>query len=157
MTLESCRRWLICTWGIGFMVPCILILIQTGGGKYGGKFIEVLGWLTALTLPTILLMIGVMVANPAGAVSEDKKTEMEKKEADDPGRESANSKTAHETFIFWLAVGVSIFYLFVINLVFFIEPYLSWNPQDLMRNSKVFLAGFDSLLSLLIGYFFGKK
>lgn len=158
MTLESCRRSLIVVWGIGFIIPGMLIFVQAVGGKYGDKFAEVLGWLTALTLPTILLMIGVMVANPAGAVSADKQTENEKQAAEHP-EESASkqSKTEHESFIFRLAAAVSIIYLLIINLIFFIEPYSSLKEQDLMRDYKIFLAGFDSLISLLIGYFFGKK
>ena len=60
-------------------------------------------------------------------------------------------------FIFKLAVGVSIVYLLIINLVFFYEPFAISKPQELMRDNKIYLAVFDSILSLLIGYFFGKK
>jgi 1,4-dihydroxy-2-naphthoate octaprenyltransferase len=156
MTLETCRRSLIGVWGLGFLIPLILIFVQAVAGKYGGKFPEVLGWLTSLTLPTILLMIGVMVANPAGAISEDKKTENKIAE-ENAGQVSAKTKTEHETFIFRIAAVVSILYLLIINFVFFIEPLSNLKPQDLMRDYKIFLAGFDSLISLLIGYFFGKK
>jgi len=62
--LSVYRKRLIGLWATGFIIPFILILFQFGNGKYGPKFTEVFGWLTALTLPTILLMIGVMVANP---------------------------------------------------------------------------------------------
>jgi hypothetical protein len=157
MTLENCRKSLIGIWGLGFLIPCLLIFAQAVGGKYGGKFAEVLGWLTALTLPTILLMIGVMVANPAGAVSEDKKTENEKNALEHPAAVTDKAITGHESFIFRLAVTVSLIYFLIINLVFFIEPFSALKPQDLMRDYKIFLAGFDSLISLLIGYFFGKK
>jgi hypothetical protein len=161
MTLESCRRSLIGLWGLGFLIPFVLIMIQAGTGKYGGKFAEVLGWLTSLTLPTILLMIGVMVANPAGDISADKKDEMERAGENPPegtaGGGSTISKTAQETFVFRVAVSVSLVYLIITNLVFFIEPYSSARPQELMRDYKVFLAAFDAILSLLIGYFFGKK
>lgn len=143
MKLEACRKWLVYIWLGGFLIPFALILIQYASGKYGAKTQEVLGWLTALTLPTILLMIGVIVAKTGDA---DEKTEKKKPET-----------VAHEKFVFKLAVGVSLGYLLIINLVFFLEPYSSYKPQELMRDYKVFLAGFDSLISLLIGYFFGKK
>jgi hypothetical protein len=155
MSLETYRKWLIALWGAGFLIPFTLILIQYGSGKYGGKFTEALGWLTALTLPTILLMIGVMVANPATSSGKRKRSR-----ADDVRTEAeviADREAAHVTFIFRLAVGVSIVYLLIVNFVFFLEPFVSRSPQELMRESKIILAAFDSFISLLIGYFFGKR
>jgi uncharacterized protein YqhQ len=159
MSLEAYRKWLIGIWGAGFLIPFILILIQFANGKYGGKFAEALGWLTALTLPTILLMIGVMVANPSSVLqkSSDPTPDREKTDAELTLEREAAQKAAHETFIFRLAVGVSIVYLLIVNFVFFLEPFAYAKPQDLMRDSKIFLAVFDSIISLLIGYFFGKK
>ena len=117
MNLESYRKWLIAIWGAGFLFPFVLILIQFGNGKYGGKFAEPLGWLTALTLPTILLMIGVMVANPASAAASPQKPDSEKSEAELVEDRQAALKAAHETFIFRLAVGVSLVYLLIVNFV----------------------------------------
>lgn len=161
MNLESYRKWLVAIWGTGFLFPFLLIVIQFGNGKYGGKFAEALGWLTALTLPTILLMIGVMVANPVfGDVkvhAQSQRPDSEKSEAELREEREAILKADHETFIFRLAVGVSLVYLLIVNLVFLLEPFSDAKPQDLMRDSKIFLAVFDSVISLLIGYFFGKK
>ena len=156
MSLETYRKWLIGIWGAGFLIPFTLILIQYGSGKYGNRFTEVLGWLTALTLPTILLMIGVMVANPA--TSSGKKRRRQRTDGEPTEDEAATEReAAHVTFIFRLAVCVSIIYLVVVNFVFFLEPFLTRSPHDLMRESKIILAGLDSFISLLIGYFFGKR
>ena len=155
--LETYRKWLISIWSAGFLIPFVLILIQYGYGKYGGKTTETLGWLTALTLPTILLMFGVMVANPTAAETKDDAEKKKTPEEIEAENRAAASKLAHEKFIFKFAVGVSIIYLLIINLSFFAEPLLSAKPQDLMRESKVYLAIFDSIISLLIGYFFGKR
>jgi hypothetical protein len=162
MTLDSYRKWLIGTWATGFLVPFVLILIQFGSGKYGGKFSEAIGWLTALTLPTILLMTGVMVANPTTGTGGNGRTKEESASTDitDENQipKSPNeAKAAHERFIFKLALGVSIVYLLIVNFVFFLEPFTSLKPQVLMRDSKIFLAVFDSVISLMIGYFFGKR
>ena len=161
MSLESYRKWLIGIWSAGFLIPFVLILIQFASGKYGGKFTEALGWLTALTLPTILLMIGVMVANPSPVIQKispaDPTRDAEKTDTELAVERDAAYKAAHETFIFRLAVGVSLVYLLIVNFVFFLEPFTHATPQDLMRDSKIFLAVFDSIISLLIGYFFGKK
>lgn len=151
MSIESYRKWLIGVWGVGFLIPFVLVLIQFATGKYGAKSPETVGWLTSLTLPTILLMIGVMVASPAAV--------RKPAEGDVDAGVLAEMAAAsdHEKFIFWIAVGVSLVYLLIVNFVFFLEPLVSTRPQELMRESKIYLAGFESLISLLIGYFFGKK
>ena len=156
--LSVYRKRLIALWASGFIIPFILIVFQFGNGKYGPKFAEAFGWLSALTLPTILLMIGVMVANPSTMPLLP--TSENPNETDEKAKEVANearNKEAHERFIFMLAMGVSLLYLVIVNLVFFLEPFASSKPQELMRDSKIFLAVFDSLISLLIGYFFGKR
>jgi uncharacterized protein YqhQ len=158
--LETYRKWLVGVWGIGFILPFILVLFQFGSGKYGNKSSEVLGWLTALTLPTILLMIGVLVANPANNNAEEEMinpTGADETEEEKEARAVAKNKAAHEKFIFKLALCASVIYLLIINFVFFLEPLADSKPQELMRDSKIFLAVFDSIISLLIGYFFGKK
>lgn len=155
--LETYRKQLIGVWGIGFIIPFILVLVQFGNGKYGNKLSEVLGWLTSLTLPTILLMIGVLVANPVESKISVSETPDEKKDEEKEAELVQKKKEAHEKFVFKLALGVSILYLLIINFVFFYEPLSDAKPQELMRDSKIFLAVFDSIISLLIGYFFGKK
>lgn len=159
MSLDTYRKWLIGIWSAGFLIPFTLILFQFGSGKYGEKFTEALGWLTALTLPTILLMIGVMVASPVTAVHKKKSAgnQPDKEKPVKATEELTSGKAAHEKFVFKLAVGVSVLYLLIVNFVFFLEPLTSSRPQELMRDSKIFLAVFDSVISLLIGYFFGKK
>lgn len=70
---------------------------------------------------------------------------------------TADREAEHATFVFQVAVGVSIIYLLIMNFVFFLEPFVARSPQVLMRQSKTILAVFDSFISLLIGYFFGKR
>jgi hypothetical protein len=159
MTLDLYRKKLLTLWFIGFVVPFVLLMFQFGNGKYGHeKSLEALGWLTSLTLSTILLMVGVMVANPVlPEDEEDDKPEEELTDNERKRRREAKAKADHEKFVFNITVGVSLLYLLIINMVFFLEPLVSDKPQELMRGYKIFLAVFDSLISLLIGYFFGKK
>lgn len=160
MTLETSRKWLVGIWGVGFVIPLLLIFIQDINGKYGDKGSETLGWLTSLTLPTILLMIGVMVTNPSPTADrktiEDKPheelTDEEKKELED-----SKNNEAKEKFVFKLAVGISVVYLFIINMFFFYEPLTTSTPHELMGKYKIYLALFDSALSLVIGSFFARK
>lgn len=156
MLLDIYRKRLLLIWCIGFLVPFTLILFQFGNGKYGAKSTEVLGWLTSLTLATILLMVGVMVSNPV-TPEEEEKPESEMNEEDKKKKREKEAKASHEKFVFNFAVGVSVIYLLIINMVFFLEPLVSAKPQALMGQYKIYLAVFDSLISLLIGYFFGKK
>jgi hypothetical protein len=159
MTLEGYRKRLILIWCVGFGIPFALLFVQFFGGKYGfEKGLEALGWLTSLTLSTILLMFGVMVSNPvAPEEPDDPRPDAELSDEEKKKRRDKAAKAAHEKSVFQLAAGVSIVYLLIINAVFFLEPLTSDRPQELMRYYKVFLAVCDSLLSLLLGYFFGKK
>lgn len=160
MTLEASRKWLVGIWGVGFLVPLLLFFIQDINGKYGDKSGETLGWLTSLTLPTILLMIGVIVTNPSPTADRkkieekpaDQLTDEEKKHLED-----AENNEAKEKFVFKLAVGISVVYLFIINMFFFYEPFTTSTPHELMGKYKIYLALFDSALSLVIGAFFGRK
>jgi hypothetical protein len=159
MSLDLYRKKLLLLWCIGFLVPFILLLVQFGNGKYGNKSLEVLGWLTSLTLSTVLLMVGVMVSNPVMPTDQDD-DEKPPEDLDPDERSRARARKAkadHERFVFYFAAGVSLIYLLIINLVFFLEPLASEKPQELMRDYKIFLAVFDSVISLLIGYFFGKS
>lgn len=157
--LDVYRKRLLTIWCVGFLVPFLLILLQYFGGKYGDKFGEALGWLTALTLSTILLMFGVMVSNKTTPPDEtllnlpDAQLDDQQKQV----KAALAAKNSHEKFVFQMAAAASVIYLLIINLAFFAEPVVSYKPQELMRDSKVWLALFDSFLSLLIGYFFGKS
>ncbi len=159
MTLVDYRKRLIFIWCVGFGIPFVLLFTQFFGGKYGfEKGLEALGWLTSLTLSTILLMFGVMVSNPVAPEDpDDPRPDAELTEEEKKKRRDKAAKSAHEKSVFQLAAGVSILYLLIINAVFFLEPLTSDRPQEMMRYYKVFLAACDSLLSLLLGYFFGKK
>lgn len=157
MKLGAYRRYLLLVWGIGFVVPFLLFIFQLGYGKYGAKAAEVLGWLTSLTVPTILLMLGVMISNPVVPVRKIDKPEdrMTKKEKEEYKLQKA--KEDDEKFYFHLAVGLSSFYLLIVTGFFVLEPLFSKKPLELMRDYKILLAVFDSGITLLIGYFFGKK
>lgn len=157
--LDSYRKKLLAIWGIGFIIPFLLIFLQYFDGKYGDKFSETLGWLTALTLSTMTLMFGVMLSNPVNerdetllATPDDQLNEQKK-----AAKAEIVKKDSHEKFVYQVVAAFSIVYLLIINLVLFVEPLVSAKPQDLMRDSKIWLAVIDSLLSIGIGFFFGKR
>lgn len=156
--LEGYRKKLLTIWGIGFVIPFLLLLFQFGNGKYGyEKSLETLGWLTSLTLPTVLLMFGVIIASPTTVEENDEIPEEEMTPEQKKAHEERLAEKKKEKLIFQWATGVSLLYLLIINMVFFLEPLSSQRPQELMRGYKIFLAAFESLISLLIGFFFGRK
>lgn len=157
MELTTYRRKLLLIWCIGFAVPFFLFMFQFGFGKYGTKASEVLGWLTSLIVPTILLMLGVMTSNPVVNVEHPDKPESELTEKEKEEIEKQRAKEEEDRFYFKLTVSLSIFYLLIVTGFFVLEPMFSKKPQELMRDSKILLAVFDSGITLLIGYFFGKK
>ncbi len=146
MTLIRMKKWLVTVWGIAFLVPLVLVIFQDLiYSKYGTRGSEVLGWLTALTLPTILLMVGAIVGGPS--------EEPEEEESDE-----TKARREHNSMVFKWAMSISVVYLLIINGVFWIEPLsTTMKPLVFMGKIKIYLAVFDSLLAILLGYFFGKK
>jgi hypothetical protein len=137
MTLEKCRNRLIAIWGGSFLFLVLLLFVQTIFGKYGEKNSEVFGWLIPLTVPTLSLMLGVLVADKqAGTASQGVKA--------DPT-------------IYQIAKWLSVVYFSIIGLAFLVEPLVPYSPLDLMSMSKPFLGLFDGLITGVIAFFFVKK
>jgi hypothetical protein len=137
MKMDKCKNRLLTIWGFSFLGIFIVLLVQSFAGKYGDRHLEVTGWFVPLMLPTLLLMIGVFIA--------DAKNE-----------EQLKTTNANQT-LFKIAEYGSIFYILLIYLVFFLEPFFSLSPFEMMTTAKPFLSIIDSVLTGLIGYFFVKK
>lgn len=148
MKMEDCRNRLLGIWGIGFGLLFFLLLLQTFFLKYGTKYDEVTGWFFPLTVPTLMLMVGVTLAERRNETKRHAKIGKAKKES---GEIEADSK------IFKIAQYGSIFYLLLIFSVFFIEPLVPRGPLELMKDTKPFLSVLDGLVTAVIGYFFVKK
>ena len=131
-----CKDKLLKIWGIGFAILFFLLVIQTFMGKYGEKYADVIGWLVALTVPTLSLMFGVFIADKQGNSLQDI-------EAD--------------RTLFKIAEFSSLIYFLLIYLVFFIEPLVSFSPFQMVNISKPFFGVISGFITLIIGYFFVKR
>ena len=105
MKMEDCKNRLLAIWGIGFGLLFLLLLLQTFFGKYGSKYEEVTGWFFPLTVPTLMLMVGVTLAERRNETKRLAKAGKGKKET---------GEIEVDTKIFKIAQYGSIFYLFLI-------------------------------------------
>jgi hypothetical protein len=107
MKMEKCRNRLLQIWGGSFLFLFLLLFVQTLFGKYGDKYSEIFGWLIPLTVPTLSLMVGVMVA--------DKKGDADPKNID------------ADMTIYRIAKWFSCVYFSIIGLAFLIEPLVPYS------------------------------
>jgi hypothetical protein len=131
-----CKDKLLKIWSIGFAILFLLLIVQTFMGKYGNKYADVVGWLVALTVPTLSLMFGVFIADKQG-------TSLQEIPAD---------RTLYK-----IASVSSLIYFLLIYLVFLVEPLVSYSPFQLMDISKPFFGVLNGFITLIIGYFFVKR
>lgn len=136
MTIEESRKNLLNIWVLGSILFGLLLLVQYLFGKYGDRYVEVLGWM-ALVTPTLALMIGIYLGK-------DKKKDLESEEVDG---------TAYN-----IVKYCSILYFALIIGLFLIEPFLGYSPYELIKFTKAVVGVLgESALTGGIAYFFIKK
>jgi membrane protease YdiL (CAAX protease family) len=133
--MERCQRNLAILWFVGGGILLILLVIQTMGNHYLDKDNEAWGWLLPNLLPTLSLIIGVLMADTFGRGSKGKQV---------------------DTFVYRLALAVSVVYLLLVLLPILAQPVVSYAPLDLLKRSNLWLGPLQGLVSATIGAFFVK-
>jgi hypothetical protein len=136
VSLEVSQKWLATVWLVGAGILFLIVLLQSIFGRYGNDTSEVWGWLLPNTVPTISLIIGVLVAD---AFNEDEKPK------------------SVDRFIFRLALFLSIIYLVTLTLTLLTQPFSPFKAQELMKQSKLWLAPLQGLVSASLGAFFVQR
>src|SRR4051812_19176200 len=134
---QSMKR-LTVTWFMGAGVVCLIVLLQTMFGHYGEKSRDAWAWLLPAVLPTLTLIATVWTAETRGTTKSG----------------------MVDSFVFWLAFGLSVTYLSVIALTILLQPVLAASPQgylDIMHGSSFFIGPFQAVVSASLGTFFVKK
>ena len=135
VSMKQCKKRLAMVWLIGAGFLFFIVLVQTLLGRYGDNTSEVWGWTLPTIMPTLSLIIGVLVMDALG-----KGYEIDEIDA----------------FLFRMTFGISIFYLFAVLLVIFIQPFSSLPPLVLMSQSNFWLAPFQGIVAATMGAFFVK-
>src|SRR5438309_1773156 len=105
--MKGCKQWLAAIWFFGAAIVSVIVVVQCALGRYGDKANEAIGWLLPTILPTLSLIIAVFAAE---ALVGGKK------------------RPRVESFMFWLTLGVSVFYLGLVSATLFLSPFAPIAP-----------------------------
>ena len=135
-TMNKCRKRLALVWLVGSGLLSLVVVLQTMGGKYADYTEEVWDWFIPNFLPTLTLMIGVFVTQAAGRAAQ---------------AELVNR------FLFRLAFGLSLVYLFLLALPIFALPFVRTEPKEMvafLSQSDLWLRPAQGLVTASLGGFF---
>jgi hypothetical protein len=139
LPMSACKKRLTVVWFAGAGLVCVIVLLQTLIGHYGDKVSDVWGWLMPAVMPTFALIAAVWTIDVR---SKETKSEFV------------------DSFVFWLALGLSITYLSVLALTILVQPLVVASPEgyvDLMHRSGFFIGPFQGVVTASLGAFFVKK
>ena len=135
--IGPCRRRIATAWLLGSGLIYLLVLTQTLFGYYGSDAEAAWSWILPITLPNLSLIIGVMVAGAR------------------KGQKGRNEQVSE--FVYRLALGLTLFYLAVVLLTLLVQPIVDIEPPDLMKQSNLWLAPLQGLVTAALGAFYISK
>lgn len=135
LPLARCQQRLLLVWGIGAGFALLVVALQIMAGYYGDRGEEAVKWLMTNLFPNLGVMVGAMAYSVHHA----------------PGDATVNP------LAFRTAWTISVFYLFLVALVLFLQPLSSSTPLQLLSRSSLFLAPVQGLVGTTLGVFFVSK
>lgn len=136
MSIEQCRKRLAIVWFVISGILFLVLVLQTIFGRYADKVNEAWSWFLPTIMPSLSLIAATWVS--------------------DLRHENVQVEHAN-TFLYRLALMLSVFYLLVIVLVVFLSPLSQTPPLEMMRQSNLFLGPIQGLVAAVIGVFFVSK
>ena len=127
------RKRLTILWFLGAGLIFLTLLLQTFLDRYGENVVDVWGWFFPTVLPTLSLIISVFVMDTLGR---------------------GIKISTVDKFFFWLSFTLSLFYLFSVFSVIFMEPFSRLSAFTIMNQSNLWLGPFQGLVSASLGAFF---
>ncbi|MGV6851924.1 MAG: hypothetical protein ACWA5R_07075 [bacterium] len=140
--LEKARWHLATTWFPAGGIIFLLLIAQSLGGAYGDQVQRAWGWALPNFLPTLALMVSVFTSDALKPTT-DKVTFVRKN-------------------FYYLALGLSIFYVITILMSLLVQPFLNpGNTSDLitarlelLEMSNIWLAPLQGLVVAALGVLF---
>jgi hypothetical protein len=137
MTLRRGRIVLAVVWGIGFIIPMLILAIQTYVGTvYHGKESEAWNWFAPNIVPTIGLIVATFTATAFETAKADKAVAMP---------------------FFILTLLLSMLYVIAFISIFLLEPLTNSPPLETLKRSSLFLGIIQGLVTTTLGVFFMKS
>lgn len=129
------KKRLATVWFVAGFVLFLVLVLQSVLGKFGDRTEEAWAWFLPTLMPTLSLIIGVLVLDASTGPGRDKKV---------------------DRFMFRLAFALSAFYLFLVALTLFVQPFTGVPLLVLMQRSNLWLGPFQGLVAAALGAFFVK-
>jgi len=123
-------------WFVFSLILFLIVFIQTITGKFENNVQEAWGWLFALILPNLTVIISTFVS--------------------DINRPDVDTSKV-DIFYLRLTLGLSLIYLLAVITILLLQPATSKTIIQLMRESSIFLGPMQGLVSGSLGLFFLKK
>lgn len=130
--MTDARASLAKVWFTGGLFFLFVIIVQTIMGAYGADADKAWGWALPTIMPTLLVIVGVLVAQNKDNLA----------------------KAKVDPFLFRLTFWLSVFYLVVVNLPVLLAPFTSRAKIEVMQSSSLFLGPLQGLVGAAFGAFF---
>ena len=130
---QKCKRRFAVLWFSYSGVIFTLVVVQSIFGHYGDYINDAWSWVLPNLLPSLSLIIGVLVMDTLG--------------------KGVKIPTV-DKFFFRLSYILSVFYLVLVSLTIFIQPFTYLSAIELMSLSNLWLGPFQGLVSASLGAFF---
>lgn len=138
--LSSAQYRLLILWFIGVLPAYGVTLIQLVNDYYGDRIDEAVGWLLSATLPTLLLIAGVVGARAVQQAG------------------SAAAEAVVDRRFLWVALGVSSIYLLILNGVVFLQPLSRVSerlgPFEMLKTANLIIGPIQGLVGAILGALF---
>lgn len=136
INFNNARKNITTTWLLLSGIIFLIFVFWTFSGKFGDRPSDFWSWLLPNIMPTLALIIGITVADINGKDSKGKFV---------------------SKFVYQLSMGLSIFYLSLILVIFISHGQINSPLFTILKNSSLFLGPLQGLVSAAIGAFFYKK
>ncbi len=140
VSLTSGQYRILTLWFVGVLPAYLVTVLQLLGDYYGDKIDEAVGWLLSATLPTLLLIAGVVGAR---AIQE--------------AGSGAVEATIDRRFLRF-ALGVSLLYLLLLNGVVLFQPISRVSerlgPFEMLKTANLIIGPIQGLVGSVLGVLF---
>ncbi len=151
--IKSVHYRLLVAWFAGTLPLYISVMSRALTGHYGGQAEEAVAWMLSATMPTLLLILGVVAAESVQSrrlASEGDKTPVDT--IDPPSASAGGATVDHRFFRFVLAL--SIFYLVLVNLIPWIDLVRTGSTTEFLASTNLFISPIQGLNSAALGVLF---
>lgn len=134
--MMQCQRRLALVWYLLSAPAFILLILQTLSGVWASKETQLWGWALPTMMPTLLLVTGIVVVDAVQAMNQ--------------------GKLARTVPVFArdVTIGLSTFYLILVNVVIVFTRRTGYS-LDALQRSSAFLGPVQGLVGLALAVFFG--